>query len=101
MSEKDPNDYSNCGDCQFKEVCDREHNCAMDEASVFNARPASEEYLQGRADALNGVIDHWFLQGGKHQFGELDHGCTDETLNEDNIVAAILSVVRKQLPPPL
>lgn len=44
------------------------------------------------ASVIADVVSHWFIQGGKATFGELR-----EAHNPDELVSAILSVVRAQL----
>lgn len=49
--------------------------------------------LERRDEWFADCLDHWFVQGGAAQFGELD--CASQ--NADGLIAAILEAVRRTL----
>lgn len=51
---------------------------------------------QMEVETIHGVVVHWFLQGGKAQFGELSTNGRDPQ-NDDEVIAAILERVRTHL----
>jgi hypothetical protein len=84
-----------CRDCDCREkyvpltVAERD-------ALVARAREAaqmSDLYLNAEAFLMEQLIGHWFIQGGKAQFGAHIAGT-----NPDEVIASILRVVRAKHP---
>jgi hypothetical protein len=62
-----------------------------DDATIARLKQELEE---AEVNAIEDCTSHWFLQGGKSQFGDIGN-----PRNPDELIAAILRVVRLQLPP--
>jgi hypothetical protein len=69
----------------------------MDERRQLQREVAAlrAEQAQLEQDATEDVVAHWFLQGGKAQFGELDYNGR-KPQNADELVSCILSAVRAE-----
>ena len=58
---------------------------------------AREQRDEAEANAIESVVSHWFIQGGASQFGPIDE--PDTPSSPDEVIAAILRVVRAQASP--